>query len=323
MYCPVRLSILQSLAAREKILEERKGGGEERGCTVQAKGSWCVWTIVAMYPSFTSSLFTPGFQRRCAPLSSSRCNVRSHSPRMVASKEERAAEEIKRLSKQLEELRAKKARMAQQKGNAAAPVSPTRQKHEAPPVRDMQRPAESLRFGRHGEQSRFMSFAKVDASENYPLVVPVLDDFGSLTPRIVAETPNVSQTGSGQSGSIRFATIPPAYSGRLVALPGVAAIAGCKDPVAIAVEPGVIADNLSMGSNDKVVLVVERAVTGTEFDSSKFYVWGVGEKVHVGWLKENPTSRARCLGRVVCAFIGEPDQRGKARSCWEEEEEVY
>ena len=74
----------------------------------------------------------------------------------------------------------------------------------------------------------------------------------------------------------------------------------------------------------ELLLVVERDPSALQFDNTKFYVWAVQNDVRVGWLNERPKeSGVRCLGKVKYCVLEEPAERRKARSCWEEENEVY
>lgn len=241
----------------------------------------------------------------------------------VASKKNRTSEEFQRLKQKLEELRAKREEVL------------SRQKEKNPPS-DFSAPAsypdvpsapiasEELEIGKHGEDSRFLSFSTVGGGEFFPRIVPLLDNFPTLRPTDVTGCPSLSVAGKPEMGQLSFARIPPGFNAQVFALPLTGALADLVDPIAIAVSPDVISSNLPVDGDRNVVLVVERNLEDLDWDNYKFYVWGVGDRLRIGWVSDLPPSdQAECLGRVVCVFLEEPAGRRKARSCWQEESETY
>lgn len=251
--------------------------------------------------------------------------------RAVASKDNRTSEEIQRLTQKLEELRALREQvLAKKKGGGASssPVdSPTvvpKARRASVKAKESASISEELEFGKHGEGSRFLSFSAVAGEEEFPRVIPLLDDLPSLQPADISKCSAIGETRKTEPGRLRFARVPPGFNAHVFAMPVSGVLADLVNPIAIAVSPDVVASNLSVDDGSMVVLIVERNLDDLEWDKYKFYVWGVDNEVRIGWLSDMPPrDEAECLGRVICAFMEEPAERRKAKSCWAEESETY
>lgn len=119
--------------------------------------------------------------------------------------------------------------------------------------------------------------------------------------------------------------LPEGYQGQIVAMPGTEVVGLCKDPVAVLVDPAVLSDvALPVAEGDDVLLVVERDVSNVVFEDNKFYLWQVGDEVHVGWMKSKPDGEAaKMIGKVVNGMLEVRNDLREKRSCWEEENETY
>ncbi len=235
----------------------------------------------------------------------------------VASENLGKQEEIKELMKKLQELRAKRDELTKQVGEEKPAVSafdPPKTEPVSPPPVDLS----TVEIGRHGEKSRFMSFSTVSGDEYYPRAVVLLPNDATATQ--VIEAPSMG--GAAEQGKLVTSTIPAGFSGRLVSLQFTGKLIDLVDPICVSMPPEDVADNLPKDLESDLVLVIERAIEDEEFDKTKFYLWGVDNKLKVGWAIAKPP-QAQCLGRVVCTFLEEPPKRRKAKSAWEEENEVY
>lgn len=261
------------------------------------------------------SPFVPGFK----PPQSARGDICSRfvSPQrnhVVASVESNA--EYQRLTRKLEELQALKDRQQLTRTETQDAAKPNKA--------DVNVSKQKLTCGKHSEESRFLSFSTVDSADFYPRVVPLLGDLSAVHPDDVCGAGRLDDGNPPEKGRFLFANIPPCSGSRVVAVNNVGALVDCRDPVAIEVKPGMLSDNMQDDADARTLLVVERDLAGEEFDNYKFYLWGVGDSVRVGWLKEMPAEAdALCLGRVVCALAEEPVQRRQAKSCWQEEAEYF
>lgn len=192
-----------------------------------------------------------------------------------------------------------------------------------------------LKLGRHGEGSRFISFSTIDATDYFPRIVPMLR--APISPGEFTACPQIDVGGAGvrEKGRMYFAKVPPNYSGdlELFALPLAGKLVEMIDPVALAVDPTVLADSLAVDQGSSVVLIVERDLSEEDtdngggggiqgFDPYKFYLWGIEDELKIGWLQSKP-SNVQCLGRVVVALMEEKEERRQAKSCWEEESDVF
>ncbi len=245
----------------------------------------------------------------------------------VASKDSSAASEIQRLTQKLEELRAKKEELLQSKKKEiqfSKDPGDTGKRSEVEVSATATPEKEDLRVGKHNQESRFLSFSNVDGAECYPRVVPLIADLEAAHPDEIANCPRFADVGAPKKGKILFGSVPSEYTGQVVAIPGVGAVAEIRDPIAVCVRPETLSENLACDPGNKVVLILERDLDGIDFDSYKFYAWSIGDRVRIGWVKNLPLSaQAQCLGRVICALMEEPAERRQAKSCWEEELESY
>lgn len=246
--------------------------------------------------------------------------------RSIAAKRQRACiavssehpgkqEEIQELMKKLQELRAKRDALREKISEETLAPSVVEQPQDiASPAVD----SSAIKIGRHGEKSRFMSFSTISGDEYYPRAVVLLSS--DATPTQVLEAPSMG--GAPKPGKLVTSTIPAGFNGRLVSLQFTGKLVELMDPICLSLPPKTVADNLPKDLESDVIVVVERAIENEEFEKTKFYIWGDGDKVRIGWAAAKP-SELKCLGRVVCAFLEEPPERRKAKSAWEEENEVY
>lgn len=232
----------------------------------------------------------------------------------VAAQDSPTQDEIQRMMLKLQQLRVKRDQLTKE-------AAPETEQAPAPVV-----PPEDLKFGRHGEGSRFISFSTIDATGYFPRIVPLLRS--PVSSAEFVDFPQIDVGGGGvwEKGRMYFAKLPPKHSAdfELFALPLAGKLIDVVDPVALAVDPHTISDSLSVDQGSKVVLIVERDLSSEEeeFDPYKFYLWGINDELKVGWIKSKP-SNVQCLGRVVVALMEENEERRKAKSCWEEENDVY
>lgn len=234
----------------------------------------------------------------------------------VAAQEPPTQDEIQQMMLKLQELRAKREQLAKQESKPGSGMD-TEPEIEVSP--------EDLEFGRHGEGSRFISFSTIDATDYFPRIVPLLR--APISAAEFAGCPQIDVGGGGvrEKGRMYFAQVPHTHTAdlELFALPLAGKLIDMADPVALAVDPSVVADSLPVDQGAKVVLIVERDLSAEdEFDPYKFYLWGVGDALKIGWIKSKP-SNVQCLGRVVVALMEEREERRQAKSCWEEENDVY
>lgn len=233
----------------------------------------------------------------------------------VAAQDSGTQDEIQSMMLKLQQLRAKRDQLTKE---SASKSKPGPEPVVAP---------EDLDFGRHGQGSRFISFSTIDAADYFPRIVPLLRS--PISPAEFTDCPRIDVGGGGvrEKGRMYFAKLPPKHSAALecFALPLAGKLIDLVDPVALAVDPDTIAPSLSVDRGSNVVLVVERDLSGAEdeeFDPYKFYLWGIGDILKIGWLKSKPTN-VQCLGRVVVALKEEKEERRQAKSCWEEENDAF
>lgn len=232
---------------------------------------------------------------------------------MVAPKHVRRSEEIKRLTKQLEELRAAREKLSDHEPNIPSAEA------RAPPTAIPATPSvQGSALGKHGEGSRFLSVSQMETDGFFPRVLPVAGRLPSLTAAQLEATVRVQTSGSVGAGNVYVTTLPNGHSGQVVALPGIEVIAEAVDPVVvIASVDEVSAVAMPVREGGDVLLIVDRVVG--EFDAMKFYAWDEGGVVKVGWRKEG----GRVIGKVVYGVIEVREELRKKRSCWEEENETY
>lgn len=247
---------------------------------------------------------------------------------MVAPKHVRRAEEIKRLTKQLEELRAARDRMSADGPPPPPPASAASAASAPPPAPGTpEAPASSPAppLGRHGEGSRFLSMSQVGADEFFPRILTVAGRVPGLTVAQLLSAPPVLQDRPPDAGNLFLTKVPDGFRGQLIALPGLALTAACADPVVVLIDPKELsAAQLPVAEGDDVVLLVDRDIEGMDFDKTKIYAWAEGDVVRVGWRKEMPPPEvSRCLGRVVFGITEVRKELRKATSCFEEENETY
>lgn len=273
---------------------------------------------------------TTSFIPRCIP-SQNVSTRRNRAPVMLESKEVRRSAEIERLTKQLEQLRAKRQNISNEAPPASsappsalsnnAPVQETAIDNSATSADSNQ----SVKFGKHSSGNRFMSISNLTSNDYFPRILTVAGSLPDLTVDHFFQTPSVLQSKSPEAGNMFITMLPPDYKGQIVALPGWEILANCNDPVAILAKPSDIsAETLPAAEDDYVVIVVDRDITGTEFDKRKFYAWAVGDNVHIGWLDSEPLpEQAKRIGNVVIGMVDMRPELRKSKSCWEEENETY
>lgn len=271
------------------------------------------------------SSFTPGLQTPSSAATT--CGRRAL--RMVAPENVRRTEEIKKLQKQLEELRAARERIARENSASAPHGSSTPSKATPKPViEDTFESSETsapFELGKHGAGSRFLSLSTVEAEEYFPRILTIAGRVPELTVQDFKSTPPVLQNRAPDDGNVFITMLPPEYKGQIIAMPGLEVIAKCKDPVVILIGADELsAVKLPVAEGDDVVLLIERNTEELEFQSNKFYAWAVGDHVRVGWVKDMPSSEStECLGQVIFGMLEERVDLRKKKSCWEEENETY
>lgn len=288
------------------------------------------------------SSFTPPPQR---PVPASQ--PRTNHPTMVAPKHVRRTEEIKRIQKQLEELRAARENLANAPSNGdtsntsapsssplSAPTSSaptTSPSFNAAATRDGPKdtPApepDQLKFGLHGADSHFLSISSVDQEEGHPLILPIAGNIPGLSGAALRDTAPMLYNKPPVTGNLFIARMPASsHAADIIALPYSKALEMCADPVAVlANERYVSASRLPCAQGDDIALVVDR-VSG-DFSPREFYLWEAtgGGELSVGWADvEPPQSEARRVARVVYGILETDAELRKNKSCWEEENETY
>ncbi|CAN8077148.1 unnamed protein product [Agarophyton chilense] len=279
------------------------------------------------FVSFSS--FTPGSHQQLRP---NVVSQQSYGTRMVTPKHIRRSNEIKRLERQLEELRALREKLAHDKAHPISDSQPKPRADEperAPPIPDLlsmpQKTASDFITGKHNEESRFLSIASVDSEEFPTRILTIAGVIPELTTAQFKSTPAVLTNKRPDKGNLVITKLPEHYHGDIMSLPGSEVLAGCGDPVLVLAEQSeVSATSLPISEGDLVALVVDRDMNRRTFESTNFYVWDVRGNIRVGWAKEEPhPSQAECVGQVVFGIMEiKPDLRQK-KSCWEEENETY
>lgn len=256
---------------------------------------------------------------------------------MVLPREQRRDEEIKRLTKQLEELKARRAAV-NDKGpqDAISVMKPTSVTEESHPT-DAQsmgaisegassKPVLEL-LGKHGDGSRFCAITVMKNSEFASRIVAVAGRIPEMTSEQLRKAPKFggdASDGEPQSGVISWTYIPREFEGELVPLPESDVLGRAVDPVAIRVAPHLVAPNISSRENRDALVIVERNMNKLEFSSAKFYAWDINQEVHIGWFKEMPSEhQASCLGQVLCVVLEESPTAGNAKTCWMEEHDDF
>lgn len=254
---------------------------------------------------------------------------------MVAPKNTRRAEEIKRLTEQLEKLRTQRERLMQEKKTPSSSAS-TEQANKTPQASSPLAPASSqvptsatspssFQPGKHSSGSRFLSVTSVEADEYLPRVLLIAGNVPGLTTEDFKKVPPMLFSKSPAIGNLFLSRLPEGFSGAFVTLPASEVLVKSGDPVAVLIDPQVFSvSKLPITPGDDVVLVVDRAIGGTEFDDRSFYAWDVNGKVEIGWADEEPpTDVAKRIGRIVYGNIEIDASLRKTKSCWEEENETY
>lgn len=248
---------------------------------------------------------------------------------MVAPENVRRSQEIKRLQKQLEELRAARDRVAREKSASSAQRSSPSSQASPKPVTEntfgSKGSSVPFELGKHGAGSRFLSLSKVEYDEHFPRILTIAGRVPDLTVGEFESTPSVLQNRAPGEGNMFITMLPPEYKGQIIAMPGLALIAECRDPIALLIGPDELSvAKLPVEEGDDIVLLVDRNTDGLEFEKTKFYAWAVGDHVKVGWAKDKPSPEtARCLGPIVFGIHEVKKELRQQRSCWEEENEVY
>lgn len=293
-----------------------------------------------------TSSFTVG---GCVPLRSCKLSCDGRRPtrhnhnapvRMIAPKHVRRSEEIKRLTKQLEELKAARERLAKSgqqsttsienhaTPSSSAPSAPIVPVPSDPPPRPKQPTLDSLQVGKHTQDSHFVSMSSVGAEESFPRAVMIAGCVPGLTADSFLKTPAALYSKKPAAGNLFLTRLPEGFSGDFISIPCTNALQACGDPVVVLIEAEDFASTkLPVAPEDNVVLLVDRAdcIEDVEdFDDRAFYAWDIDGYVSVGWMSElPPREQATCLGRVVYGIIEVDLDLRKSKSCWEEENETY
>lgn len=248
---------------------------------------------------------------------------------MVAPENVSKSEEIRKLQKKLQDLREARERLAREEQSGVSNSNTPPRQTPSTPIVNGAAPASNVNIpfdiGKHGEENRFLSMSKVENEEHFPRILTIAGRVPELTVKEFMETPSVLQNRPPKAGNMFITMLPPGYQGQIIAMPGFEVIAKCKDPVAVTIGSEELATaQLPVADGDDLVLLIERNTTATRFDNTKFYAWGVGDHVKVGWAKQAPSpDTARCLGQVIFGMLEEREDLRKKKSCWEEENETY
>ncbi|KAI0566528.1 Rubisco Assembly chaperone [Gracilaria domingensis] len=251
---------------------------------------------------------------------------------MVTPKHIRRSNEIKRLERQLEELRALREKLGNEKVVAVSDTKPERLANEAkgaPPTSKPMSASETsgtdLKIGKHDEGSRFLSITNIESEELPPRILTIAGIVPGLTTSQFQNTPPVLTNKRPDKGNVVITKLPEDYHSEIMAISGSDVLNRCGDPVIILADPNdVSSTSLPITEGDLVALVVDRDMTGRHFENNKFYAWDVQGQIRVGWTEEEPhPSYAKCVGEVVFGVLEIKSDLRKKKSCWEEENEVY
>lgn len=259
-------------------------------------------------------------------------------PGMVAQKPSKR-EELERLSKQLAELQALRAKLAKkQSSNKAAANEPPGASTSSPtPAASSKKSSASkpadpagsentstITFGKSSQGSRFLCVSSVDSEEFYPRIVLIAGSLPDLSTADFMKTPSALYSKNPVQGNLFLSRLPDGYDGNMVAIPGTEVLTKCGDPVVVLVPPTILSETkLPATPGDDVVVIVDRAMD-EPFDSYAFYAWDVKGKVSIGWLKEDPPAEeATRIGKVVYGIIEIDESLREKKTCWEEENETY
>lgn len=250
----------------------------------------------------------------------------------VAPMEERRAAEIERMAKQLAQLKAQKAALEAQKRRASKEPEPWPSESPRPPAPVQ---AQALagtedsgpvlqRLGKHGEKSHFCGISTLEGHEYAPRILPVVGTIPGVSLKAFEDIPDLNSTGR-ELGCIAWSSVPAGFAGELVAINCPTQDLGKASLlVAARVDISHIAPEFISGNIGDALALIDCSKSAKMFDSLKFYAWGIGGQVHIGWLQSKPPPEdAICLGRVLGVMLEEDKERVKARSCWKEEDEVW
>ncbi|PXF48215.1 hypothetical protein BWQ96_02167 [Gracilariopsis chorda] len=254
---------------------------------------------------------------------------------MVAPKHVRRSNEIKRLQRQLEELRELREKLAADKeteAQAKADKSPT--DGMPTPLSSSSRPAvapksdarvDKFLVRKHDEQSRFLSLMNIDSQEYAPRILSIAGTVPGLTTNEFKAKKPLLLNKRPEKGNVIITSLPEGFDGEIMALPGSDVLHACRDPIVILADVGEIsAVELPITEDENVALLVERNVTRETFNNKSFYAWDVQGQIKVGWVESEPDpSQAICVGRVVYGMVEIKPELRKTKSCWEEENETY
>lgn len=253
---------------------------------------------------------------------------------MVAPKHVRRSDEIKRLTEQLEELRAKREQIistetsstnASTSQSTPPPPVPSSSPPSVPPVETLTIPTSVFSPGKHSSESHFLSISSVASDEYHPRVLLLAGTIPILTSKEFKEVPSMLYSKEPKKGNLMLSRLPEGFVGDFVTMPTFEVLFKCGDPVAILIPPEKLsAAKLPITATDNVILVVDRDVSNFKFESNCFYAWDVDGMIQIGWVDELPsTDIAKIVGKVVYGHI-EVDVKLRARkSCFEEENELY
>lgn len=284
------------------------------------------------YMSFFGNAVVPSFS--CA--AERDCPFAWRQVRMALPQGQRRYAEIQRLTKQLEELKARRA-VAREEPIVDGPRKNIPEEFTSEPQlrttdsRDDLAAQQRLLAddvivaGKHGENSRFCPITVVKGTEFSPRIVAVAGRIPDVTTQQVREAPKFGGDGydsKPQPGFVSWTYIPPGYDGEVVALPASDAFGLARDPIALRARSEDVAANLSSNKDRDALIVIDRDLQNFEFSSTKFYAWGVNEKIQIGWFKSMPAKdQAICLGSVLGVLLEENPSAKNTKSCWLEEQD--
>lgn len=253
---------------------------------------------------------------------------------MVAPKHVRRSNEIKRLQRQLDELRALRAKLAAEKGTRSQNDDMTSANEDTTPPSPLSRPAaapgsdarvDNFFVGKHDERSRFLSLLNVDSQEYAPRILSIAGIVPGLTTNEYKAKKPLVLNKRPEKGNVVITSLPEGFEGDIMALPGSDVLDACRDPILILADAGEIsAAELPITEDEYVVLLVERNMTKETFNNKNFYVWDIHGQIRVGWVESQPNpSQAICVGKVMYGMVEIKPELRKKKSCWEEENETY
>lgn len=150
---------------------------------------------------------------------------------------------------------------------------------------------------KHGEQSRFLPFAKIEADQFFPRAVPFLGPLESISAEDVKSAAKVFRRYKAGKMMVSNQLAEPQV---FIGLPGVFMTSALSDPVAFTapIDPPGVSDG-----PDQSVVIVERDPDFFDDSPQSIYLWNTPGGPKLGWLKNGrQAQQTECLGEVATAF---------------------